>query len=75
MTTDLVTIQIGYCPFLDAMNTGHPEDGVHQPRLESIGHCQSRAKGRKVPVTAKAGWTLAPYLYCWRHGWPIGFLD
>ncbi len=23
MTTGLVTIQIGGCPFLDAMNTGH----------------------------------------------------
>jgi hypothetical protein len=25
VTTDLVTIQIGCCPFLDAMNTAHPD--------------------------------------------------
>src|SRR5258708_24682932 len=37
MTTGLVTIQIGCCPSLDAMNTGHPGDRAHQPKLESPG--------------------------------------
>src|SRR5712691_6072823 len=35
--TDRVTIRIGYCPFLDAMNTAHPAQscsmGMHRERL------------------------------------------
>jgi len=31
VTTDRVTIRIGCCPFLDAMNTAHPAGSLFEP--------------------------------------------
>src|SRR5258708_35477203 len=61
MTTGLVTIQIGCCPSLDAMNTGHPGDRAHQPKLESPGvdpsalaHAPARRRRRVYALAKRA---------------------